>query len=105
MESDIEMDHNFVTLENVQTTENTEENTEVRAVSFDEVCDDSGDDTDLMRLEVEEAIRVRQIEEEIEQADTVSCFYFGLSSIRVLFHFLSVKNNYVLSRNPGIGPK
>ena len=43
MESDIEMDQNFVTLENVQSTENTEENTEedteVRAVSFDEVCD------------------------------------------------------------------
>ena len=41
MESDIEMDQNFVTLENVQSTENTEENTEedteVRAVSFDEV--------------------------------------------------------------------
>ena len=31
MESDIEMDQNFVTLENVQSTENTEENTEEKS--------------------------------------------------------------------------
>ena len=30
MESYIEMDQNFVTLENVQSTENTEENTEAK---------------------------------------------------------------------------
>ena len=92
MESDIEMDHNFVTLENVQTTENTEENTEVRAVSLDEVCEDSGDDADLMRLEVEEAIRARQIEEQIEQADTVSFFAFALLRFKFYSNFPNIKN-------------
>ena len=38
MESDKEMDRIFVTFENVQRTENTEENTKVRAVSYSDQC-------------------------------------------------------------------
>ena len=38
MESDIEMDRIFVTLENLQKTENTQKNTKVRAVSYPDQC-------------------------------------------------------------------
>ena len=56
----------------IETEENNEVYGETQARNFDQVCDDSGSDVDRFELEVQEAILTRQIEEEIQQTDTVS---------------------------------
>ena len=58
---------------NEKESENVESgDSQIRTRDFDEVCDDSGSETDLSELVIQEAILAREIEEEIEKTDTVS---------------------------------
>ena len=58
-----------------EATENYSEPAATR--NFDEVCDSDGD-VDFDQLEFDEAVRQRQLEEEIQNATSVS---FGMSDI------------------------